>query len=163
MRKRILALSAATMLILGAALVASAQTDETAADTDTVTRNHPLVEEVLDDLVADDVITEDQATAITEALSERWDEAREEFQARREEHRELAEQVREFLEDDVITAEELAQLPADSVFNDADGPLAEALEDGEITVDELENAGAWMRGFHRGFQRGAKFGSRVGA
>ena len=159
MRKRIVTLGAAALLVVGASLVATAQTDESTDDDSAGVGPHRIVESVLDELVGDDVITEDQSQAISEALVDKWEEVKAERKELFEDRRAEMETVRGFLEDDVISADELAQLPEDSILRDVDGPFAEALEDGEITRDELENAGAFLRGFRRGHRHGAMFGS----
>ncbi len=97
-----------------------------------------LVEDVLADLVAQDVITQAQSDAITEALQTRVDERRAEMQARAEEMRATWEQIQGFLEDDVITQDEIAQLPADSPLRQAFESIA---EDGQITLEQLRQLG----------------------
>jgi hypothetical protein len=101
-------------------------------------RGASLISEVLADLVGEDVITQDQSDAISTALDERVQQERADRQARHEELRTLAGQLRGFLEDDVITADEVAQLP--------DGELKTALQgllvDGEITRRQLRDARA---------------------
>ena len=57
---------------------------------------------------------------------------------RRAERREMHDLIRGFLEDDVISGDELAQLPEDHPMRDEDGPFADALADGQITKDELD-------------------------
>jgi len=47
-------------------------------------------------------------------------------------------QIREWLQDGVITADELSELPVDLRLFSNDGPLADALEDGEITQAEWD-------------------------
>lgn len=101
-----------------------------------------ILQGVLDDLVADGVITADQAEAIVAAL-----------EAKRDELREGVELFRSFWEDGVLTSEEIAQLPTPNPFTDPQGELAEALEDGELTRAELE-AIRGARGQHRGELRG---------
>jgi hypothetical protein len=67
------------------------------------------------------------------------------------------------LDDGVITAEELATLPDDSPLKDADGPLAEALEDGQITAAELREAYKDLVPDRARFRRGLGLGLRLGA
>ena len=78
----------------------------------------------------------------------------EELQAEKEELREL---IAGFLEDDVITADELAQLPEDHIFNDLDGPFAEALADGELTKEELASIKPHPK--RDAFRHGVRFGA----
>lgn len=56
-----------------------------------------------------------------------------------------ADMVSGFLEDDLIDAGELAQLPEDSVLRDPEGPAAEAIGDGQLTETELREAGLQVR------------------
>ena len=108
-----------------------------------------VLSEVLSDLVGDDTIKQEQADAILSAVGAKA----EEFKAEREANREL---IQSFLEDDVITSSELAQLPDYHPFNDSDGPFAEAVSDGELTRDEIRaiqshsRRGAFQRGAHLG-------------
>jgi len=96
----------------------------------------PLLTQVLDDLVAKGTITADQRQAILDGLQS----AR---QAKIDEARQRAEQLRQFLADGQITQDELNQLPADSPLRQ----LSNLMADGKITVDELRSIG---RGFLRG-------------
>jgi len=67
------------------------------------------------------------------------------LKARREAAKAVRQQIREFLKDGVITADELAQLPADNPLRNLD----KLLDDGKITLDELRQLG---------IGRGGKFG-----
>src|SRR5262249_28879645 len=96
----------------------------------------PLLTQVLDDLVAKGTITADQRQAILDGLQS----AR---QAKIDEARQRAEQLRQFLADGQITQDELNQLPADSPLRQ----LSNLMADGTIPVDELRSIG---RGFLRG-------------
>lgn len=100
--------------------------------------------EVLDDLVGDDVISQDQADAVAEAAEQKATELKEEREAQRE-------LIRGLLEDDVITDEEASQLPDDHpLLSDR---YDEAWEDGELTRDELRpfsRHGFFKRGFRLG-------------
>ena len=69
------------------------------------------------------------------------------------EHQELREQIQSFLEDGVITAEELSQLPEGNPLTDPDGPLAEYLTDGQIIQDEFDEIRS-QRQTHCGRGRG---------
>ena len=56
-----------------------------------------------------------------------------------------ADAVSAFLEDGVINSGELTQLPEDSVLRDPEGPVGEALDDGQLTEAELREAGLQVR------------------
>jgi hypothetical protein len=146
MKKVIAALAAAGVLVAGA-FVASAVTtspaDAQTTDTNTVEeRPDPgaALDEVMAGLVSDGTLTQAQSDTVTDRLVAAREEHRAERQERRENRREHRAQIREFLEDDVISADELAQLPDDSKLLDPEGPLGDALEDGQITREELEAA-----------------------
>lgn len=160
MREKVLAATVAGGLLISAGFVAavvsapgiaSAQEDTTEADNVRPHHRHgALLQEVLDDLVADGTISQDQADAIKDALAAKA----EAFQAEKEELRQL---IAGFLDDDVITADELAQLPADHIFNDPDGPFADAVADGELTRDEIAEVIPHQR--RDSFRRGVRFGA----
>jgi hypothetical protein len=160
MREKVLAATVAGGLLIGAGFVAAAvsapgtaaaQEDNTEADNVRPHHRHGAVlQEVLDDLVADGTISQDQADAIADALVAKA----EVLKAEKEELRQL---IYGFLEDDVITAEELAQLPDDHIFNDPNGPFADAIADGELTRDEIASVVPHPR--RDAFRRGARFGA----
>jgi hypothetical protein len=135
MRKAILAVATA-VLVLGGSLVVLAQTEET---TDELHKRGPIghaIEEVLDELVADETLTQEQADAVISALEAKRDE----FVAEREQVRE---QLREFWEDDQLSQEEIDQLPEWHRWSE----MTDLLEDGVITRDELGE-----------FRHGGRFG-----
>lgn len=150
MKKIMVSLVAAGVLVAGAFVAstittseASAQPDDTTVVTDTIRRPHrgAILEGVLSDLVGDGVLTQGQADAVTEALEAERDELREEFGDRRDrraKRHDMRTQIKEWLEDGVITAEELSELPADLPIFADDGPLAEALVDDQITQAEWD-------------------------
>lgn len=151
MRKTLIGLVAALVVLTGAA-VAFAQTsgDETTTTTTEGTDEQPRVDrkldflsDVLDGLVAGGTITQAQATAILEAVEA-------EAEARIAEREAVREQIGGFLEDGVITAEEIAQLPEEHPFRDPDGPASELLEDGQITAAELFELWPGPGRHHRG-------------
>ena len=149
MRMIIASLTAAGLLVGGAfvaSTMVSTPADAQEADTQVshpgVEARHRVVEEVLSDLVADGTLTQAQADTVEYALADKAEELR----AQREADREM---IREFLEDDVISSDELRQLGDDHPFNDPDGPFADAAEDGEITRDELRELRREHRHPHR--------------
>ncbi len=171
MKKVLAALAASGVLVAGGfataavstptSALAQETTDEAPATTDDVVRPErgAILDEVLDQLVADGVITSDQATQVAEALEAKHEELREEFGDRRGgrghrggDHFGLM----EALEDGVIDADELAELPEGHPLTDPDGPAAEYLEDGQLTQEELEEMRAEF-GSQRG-PRGRGFG-----
>lgn len=143
-------------IVVGAAFVASAVSSPDAAVAQEGTGNRPegpfprvmgFLEEVLDDLVGDDTLTQDQADAVLEAAEEKASEFKTELRA----NRELLEGL---LEDGVITEEETADLPGDHfLFDDR---FDEAWEDGELSVEDL-------RGPHRHWRHPFRHGLRLGA
>jgi hypothetical protein len=149
MKKIIASVAAAGVLVVGAFAAstistseASAQTEETPVVTDEVRRPHPgaILDEVLADLVADGTLEPDEADAVKSAMSDKWDELKEEFgdrKERRAHRRDMHDKIQLWLEDGVITADELAELDVD-LPRFEDGPLAEALEDGQITQAEWD-------------------------
>jgi phosphonate ABC transporter permease subunit PhnE len=58
---------------------------------------------------------------------------------------ETAQQVEGFLADGVIDSMELAQLPQESILREPEGPVSSAVEDGQLTVAELREAGLQVR------------------
>jgi hypothetical protein len=95
-----------------------------------------VLSDVLSGLVGDGVIDQGQADAILEAVDARHEELRAERQR-------LREQLRGFLEDGTLSADELAQLPEDHPLRNLD----QYLEDGQLTLEELRQ----LRGFGFGF------------
>jgi Spy/CpxP family protein refolding chaperone len=150
MKKIMVSLVAASVLVVGAFAAstltsseASAQTDEATTVTDGIRRPHrgAILEGVLSDLVGDGVLTQGQADAVKDALEAERDELREEFGDRRDrrvKRHDMRAQIREWLEDGVIKADELSELPPDLRILADDGPLAEALKDGQITQAEWD-------------------------
>ncbi|MEN8041351.1 MAG: hypothetical protein ABFR95_07600 [Actinomycetota bacterium] len=153
MKKIIASIAAAGVLVAGAfaastitASEASAQTDEAPAVIDAARRIHPgaILDGVLGDLVEDGTLTEDQAAAVKDAMADKAEELRDKFadfkdrrEDRMERRREMHEKFLEWLSDGVITADELSELDVDLPIHE-DGPLAEALEDGQITQEEWD-------------------------
>ncbi|NND03328.1 MAG: hypothetical protein HKN91_11130 [Acidimicrobiia bacterium] len=151
MKRFLTALAAAGVLVAGGFIAAAVSTPSTAtaqetteAPVDESTAERPdrgaIMDEVFADLVADGVLTEEQADQVQAALEAKRDELREQIGDRlqRRDHRNrLGGFLQGALEDGVVDADELAQLPAGHPFSDPDGPLAEYLADGQLTDDEL--------------------------
>lgn len=124
MRRAILAVATAA-LVLGGSLVVLAQSEGTTGEVERGPIGH-AIEEVLDQLVADETLTQEHADAVISALEAK----RTEFAAEREQ---LREQLQEFWEDGQLTQEEIDQLPEWHRWSQLD----DLLEDGAITRDEL--------------------------
>jgi hypothetical protein len=169
-KKRLLAATVAGGLLVGAGFVtaaisnpgvASAQDDSTSPDDSTNATEEPnhvgpfkdhgsVLEDVLSDLVEDGTIDQSQADAIVEALAAKTAEFRTAAQ-------DLRGLIAGFLEDGVITAEELEQLPDVFPFNNLERVFGDALDDGELTLDEFQEAFSQPK---RGqFWSGARFGA----
>ena len=101
-----------------------------------------LLGEVLDELVASNVITQEQADAITNALRTKAEDRRAELEA-------LRQKWQEFMSDGVITQAEIDQLPDDNPLRQAWDSIA---EDGQVTLDQLRQIGPFGgRGPGHGF------------
>lgn len=99
------------------------------------------VTEALQALVDDGTLSADQLTAIVEAMeTAAQDRPRPVRRGMR-----AGWQIAEMLEDGVIDAAELAELPEGHPLADPDGPAADYLEDGQLTQDELDE----LRASHR--------------
>lgn len=136
-----------------------AQTEQATTTTTATEEERPpgVIEETLDQLVTDGVITQEQADQVADALADAL------IKSHPFRHGlGLGARLGALLDDGVITAEELAQLPEDHPFKDPDGPLAEALEDGQITAAELRDAYQAGGRPHR-FLRGLALGLRLGS
>lgn len=158
MKKVLAALAASGVLIAGGFVTSAvsapgAAVAQEAPDTnDDVVRPErgAILDEVLADLVTDGVIDSNQASKIKEALEAKHEELREQFGDRGPRHHGFHDghrlDMRGFLEDGVIDADELAQLPDGHPLTDPDGPAAEYLDDGQLTVEELEELHAEFGG-----------------
>jgi polyhydroxyalkanoate synthesis regulator phasin len=145
MRKTIVVIGAAALLLVGAStvLAAPAATNGLGVVTATIGGAGDVLSDVLDELVGAGTIDQTQADAIEQAVEDK----RTELQAEREA---LREQMETFLEDGVLSAEELAQLPADHPLRNLD----QFLEDGQLTTEELRQLRG-VGGFgHRGHGHG---------
>lgn len=96
----------------------------------------------LADLVDDGVLDDTELEAVHETLQALRDAAREDnADGERSQRRHPVRKgfrLHELLDDDVIDADEIAGLPADSPILDPDGPFAAYLDDGELSAPELE-------------------------
>ena len=133
---------AVAVLVIGGAAVALAQTEdapEGESAVEKVFRGGEMLADVLADLVTDGTINQSQSDAIVAAVEEQ-------HTLRRAEHEAFRAQMEEFWADDVLTADELAQLPeGHPLLGDE---FAEAAVDG-LTKDEIrEIAPFGGRGFH---------------
>ena len=99
-----------------------------------------LLETVLADLVGDGTITQAQSDAITTALQAAADEKVADMEARRE-------LIAGFVEDGVITQDEINQLPEDDPLRVAFNSIA---DDGQISVDQLRRLGPGFGPGHHG-------------
>lgn len=161
MKKVLAALAAAGVLIAGGFVTSavsaptSAVAQEAPDTTDDVVRPErgAILDEVLADLVTDGVIDSDQAAKIKEALEAKHEELHEQFGDRGPRmhgfHGGDRLGMRGFLEDGVIDADELAQLPDGHPLTDPNGPAADYLDDGQLTAEELAELHAEFGG-HRG-------------
>lgn len=138
MGNKVLVALVAGGLLVGAGFVASAVsspgtavaqegTDEERSD-GPIPRIMGFLEEVLDELVGDDTITQDQADAIVEAAKAKAADVKGELRA----NRDLLEGL---LEDGAITEEEASELPDDHFLFDE--RFDEAWEDGELSAEDL--------------------------
>ena len=110
-----------------------------------------LLEQVLDELVSAGTLTQEQADAIVGAIEDKID-------ARRAEAERLRELWQGFIEDGVISQDEIDQLPGDSPLREAWNSIA---EDGQVTLEQLRGLhpfgghrgpGGFFRGHHGGFE-----------
>lgn len=115
-------------------------------------RHGEILSEVLDGLVADGTIEQADADAVETAYEARREEVHAEMEAWREENPGRFERgfkrgfaMGGLLEDGVIDATELAELPDDHPLKDPDGPAADSLADGQLTEDELKQLGEQRR------------------
>lgn len=142
MRKIVIPIAA--VLVLGVATAVMARGAHRGSPGGAGIEGKSLLEGVLADLVDEGTITEEQAGAITTALAEKRSRALEEAKA-------ALDQLKAFWEDDVLTADEISRLPFADRVADGDGPFAEALQDGQITKEELDEIRSEPSPGHRRF------------
>lgn len=94
-----------------------------------------LLETVLADLVDNGTITQAQSDAITTGLETAIDDKRADMEARRT-------LIQGFVEDGVVTQDEMDQLPAEDPLRVAFDSIA---NDGQITLDQLRDLGPGFR------------------
>ena len=165
MKKIFVSIAAAGVLVAGAfaastivngpalAQTTEAPTAEVPADErPDFPKSGEILDEVLGDLVADGTLDQGDADAVKTALEARHEEVRAEMDAWRADNPDRFERgfkrgfaMGGLLEDGVIDAAELAELPDDHPLNDPDGPAAEFLTDGQLTEDELKQLGEQLR------------------
>ena len=163
--KKIFVSIAATGVLVAGAFAAStivdgqalAQTvDETAVERPDIPKPDDILDEVLADLVTDGTLDQSEADAVKAGLEARHEEVRAELDEWHENNPGRAERdpaMDGMLEDGVLDADELADLPDDHPFNDPDGPAVEFLDDGELSADELRQLGDQRRPHHGDRQR----------
>jgi hypothetical protein len=133
MRKKLIGIPLAGLLLVGGATAVLAQSGAGAGVIQAATAPGTpigaagtILSDVLENLVGDGTINQQQADAITKAVEDRKTELRDQAQK-------LREQMRTFLEDGTLSADELAQLPEDNPLRHLD----QFLDDGQLTQDEL--------------------------
>jgi len=103
-----------------------------------------LLDQVLGDMVKSGTITQAQSDAITQALKQAVTDRQTQAQQQGQELQQEWAQIQGFLQDGVITQDEVNQLPADSPFRQAFNGIA---QDGKVTVQQLQQL---MHGFGTG-------------
>lgn len=147
MRSKILAAFVAGGLLVGAgfltSVISAPGTAQALEETDdpgpagSFPRVLRLLDEVLDDLVADDTLTQEQADSVSEAAAEKAEDVVSDIREHRREWRPFARGFRfgALLDDGGIDQEEYDALPDRHPMKDLD--MSEQLADGVITPDEL--------------------------
>jgi len=113
-----------------------------------------MLKQVLSDLVSAGTITQAQSDAITNALQQAITDKQNQLQQQRQELQQEWTQIKGFLQDGVITQDEVNQLPADSPFRQAFNSIA---QDGKITTEQLQQLMGGF-GFGPGMMHGPGFG-----
>jgi hypothetical protein len=154
LKKTLTALLAALVLVAGAfaataiaggAATAQTEDESTEQERPDFPKRGEILDEVLADLVAGEIIDQSQADQIAAALNARAEEVRAEMQQWRDENPGRFERgfrrgfhLGGLLEDGVIDADELAELPDDHPLKDPNGPAAKYLGDDQLTKEELQ-------------------------
>lgn len=99
------------------------------------------IEEALQTLVDDGTLTADQLDAVMEAIETAWAERPHPIRRGMR----AGWRIAELLEDGVIDAAELAELPEGHPLADPEGPAADYLDDGQLTEDELAELRSQLR------------------
>ena len=122
---------------IGAYADASPSADSSPSTTTGAQQNsqQDLLKQVLADLVDQNVISQDQADAVTQALQNKVDQLRTQAEQRRQELQQERTQIQGFLQDGVITQDEIDQLPADSPLRQAFDSIA---KNGQVTLQQLQ-------------------------
>jgi len=95
-----------------------------------------VLNKVLSDLVADGTITQAQADAITQGVKDEVASRQATLQQLRQQWQDTAAKLKTFLQDGVITQDEIDTLPADSPLRIAFDSIA---QNGQVTLDQLKN------------------------
>jgi len=104
-----------------------------------------ILDQVLADLVKAGTITQAQSDAITQALQQKITDQQARVDQMRQQAQQEWTQLQGFLQDGVITQDEVNQLPADSPFRKVFDSIA---QNGQVTLDQLRQ----LRMFGRGDQ-----------
>jgi hypothetical protein len=110
-----------------------------------------LFQQVLADLVSQGVINQNQSDAITQALQNKVDQLKTQAQQQRQELQQERQQIQTFLQDGVITQDEIDQLPADSPLRQVFDSIA---KNGQVTLQQLQQLPGFGFGFDRGWSPG---------
>lgn len=94
-----------------------------------------LLDQVLADLVKAGTITQEQSDAITKALQQAITDKQDQAEQQRQKLADEWQQIQGFLDDGVITQDEVNQLPADSPFRQVFDSIA---KDGQVSLDQLQ-------------------------
>jgi polyhydroxyalkanoate synthesis regulator phasin len=95
-----------------------------------------VLNKVLSDLVADGTLTQAQADAITNGIKTEIANRQAELEQLRQQWQQTRDQLKTFLEDGVITQDEIDTLPADNPLRLAFDSIA---QNGQVTLDQLQN------------------------
>jgi polyhydroxyalkanoate synthesis regulator phasin len=102
-----------------------------------------LLNQVLSDLVKAGTITQAQSDAITGALQTAITDQQTQAEQQRQQMQQQWTQIQGFLQDGVITQDEVNQLPADSPFRQVFDSIA---QDGKVTLQQLQQLGGFGMG-----------------